>query len=77
MIKLRLFNLLANMILENMDDTFDPCENFYQFTCGSFDKNKRMEDDQAKITEFSILRDKVAIQVAGIVYFLNNFIFII
>ena len=51
--------------MDNIDETVDPCEDFYQFSCGSFDKNKRIEDSQSKISEFSILRDSVSYSVAG------------
>ena len=56
----------ANLILENMDQTADPCEDFYQFTCGSFLKTKRIKDEESKINEFSLLRDKLAYTVADL-----------
>jgi hypothetical protein len=55
----------ANMIMQNMDESVDPCDNFYEFSCGSFAKNVRIPDDQSKIDEFFILRDKVAYTIAG------------
>lgn len=54
------------MILNNMDETADPCDNFYQFSCGSFVKEKRIPDDQSKIDEFFMLRDKVAYSIADL-----------
>ena len=30
---------LSSEILSRLDDSFDPCEDFYNFTCNKFDKN--------------------------------------
>ena len=54
------------MILSNMDETADPCENFYEFSCGSFLNEVRIPDDQSKIDEFFMLRDKVAYSIADL-----------
>jgi membrane metallo-endopeptidase-like protein 1 len=48
-----------------MDDTYEPCEDFYRFTCGSYDKNNRLKEDQSKLDEFSILRDKMSYLISG------------
>jgi membrane metallo-endopeptidase-like protein 1 len=52
-----------------MDQTVDPCEDFYQFSCGSFLKEVRIPDEQSKIDEFFMLRDQVAYSIAGIFFF--------
>ena len=52
-------------MLENMDESVDPCSNFYAFSCGLFSQNKRLNDHQSKIDEFTILRDKVSMLIAG------------
>lgn len=55
----------ANLILKNLDESVDPCDNFYKFSCGMFGNTHRIPDDQPKIDELSILRDKLAYSVAG------------
>jgi hypothetical protein len=37
--------------MESIDETVDPCENFYKFTCGNWMKNKKISDHG----KFSIL----------------------
>ena len=71
---------IANRILENMNDSVEPCEDFYEFSCGSFDRNKRLQEDQSKVDEFTILRDKLAYVVAGtfflkIIFFFDSSVF--
>jgi hypothetical protein len=39
------WNLIANYILESIDETVDPCENFFEFTCGAWLKKNRIPDD--------------------------------
>ena len=64
-IKLKIFFLKANSIIRNMDETVDPCEDFFEFSCGNFLKTQRIQDDQNRISEFSILRDTASFSIAG------------
>ena len=36
---------LANILLQSMDETVNPCENFYQFACGKWIRNTKIQDD--------------------------------
>ncbi len=38
-------DFLANYLIESIDETIEPCENFYQFACGTWLTNNRIPDD--------------------------------
>ncbi|CAF0711924.1 unnamed protein product [Brachionus calyciflorus] len=56
----------ANMILQNIDLSVDPCDNFYEFSCGNFLKTSRIPDEQSRIDIFDTLRDRLAFNVADL-----------
>lgn len=49
----------AHTILQNMNTSVHPCENFYQFACGSFVTNTIIPDDKSSINTYSLQRDMV------------------
>lgn len=53
--------------MESLDESVDPCENFYEFACGSFIKNTYIPDDKTLIDSFSLVRDIVQEQLRQIV----------
>ena len=58
---------VAAELLQNMDQTVDPCEDFYQFACGGFEKRNVIPDDQSSVTTFSLISDKVTEQLRKLV----------
>ena len=50
-------------LLENIDESVDPCDDFYSFACGGFIENKVIPDDKSKFSAFTVLSDKLNEQV--------------
>lgn len=57
----------ANKVMNLLDDSVDPCENFYEFACGKFLKETEIPDDKVTIDSFSIVRDLVQEQLREII----------
>ncbi|XP_038216679.1 neprilysin-2 [Zerene cesonia] len=56
----------ASKLLLNMDETADPCDDFYDFACGSFVKNTRIPDDKTSVNTFSIITDQLQEQIRSL-----------
>ena len=50
-----------------MNQTVDPCEDFYSFACGGFEKNTFIPDDQTSVTTFSLINQKVTEQLRSLI----------
>lgn len=55
----------SDSMLNSMDQTIDPCENFYEFACGKYLREKVLEEDQIIDSEFSKIQIKVSKQLAA------------
>eukprot|EP00092_Neocalanus_flemingeri_P037441 GFUD01040769.1.p1 GENE.GFUD01040769.1~~GFUD01040769.1.p1 ORF type:complete len:795 (-),score=190.06 GFUD01040769.1:142-2526(-) len=58
--------LAAAEVLDKIDETVNPCDDFYQFACGSFIEKTVIPDDQSRVSMFSVLGDKLTEQVRGL-----------
>ena len=54
----------ASNILQNMDESVNPCDDFYQFACGNFIKKTAIPDDRTRVSSFSVLSDELLSQVS-------------
>lgn len=50
-------------ILAKLDETVDPCEDFYRFACGNFLNTTVIPDDKTAVEVFTILNDKLKEQL--------------
>ncbi|XP_076288513.1 membrane metallo-endopeptidase-like 1 isoform X1 [Lasioglossum baleicum] len=51
-------NQIAKKILESMDTSADPCEDFYQYTCGSWNKHNHIPDNEVEWSEDQVIMEK-------------------
>ncbi|CAF3791141.1 unnamed protein product [Adineta steineri] len=56
----------ANYLLESIDETVDPCEDFFEFTCGTWLKNHKIPDDAGSQDTFNALRTQLDSDVVDI-----------
>ena len=51
----------ATRVLDSMDQTVDPCEDFYTYSCGNWMKRHVIPEDKTAVSVFEVLRDKVQV----------------
>ncbi|XP_047009364.1 neprilysin isoform X1 [Ictalurus punctatus] len=56
----------ASRLIENMDPTVDPCENFYQYACGGWLKKNIIPETSSRYSTFDILRDELEVVLKGV-----------
>ena len=48
-----------------MDLSADPCEDFFQYACGSWNKKHVIPEDRSSISTFEVLADELQIILKG------------
>ncbi|NXN74356.1 NEP protein, partial [Himantopus himantopus] len=56
-----LSRITAARILENMDTTAEPCNDFYQYACGGWLKRNVIPETSSRYSNFDILRDELEV----------------
>lgn len=60
-----LYYFIAASLLSAMDPTADPCEDFYQYACGTWDKRHLIPEDKSSINTFEVLADRLQVILKG------------
>lgn len=60
-----LFVPAASRLIENMDASVDPCDNFYQYACGGWLKKNIIPETSSRYSTFDILRDELEVILKG------------
>lgn len=55
----------ASAIINAMDTSVDPCQDFYRFSCGNWVDNQVIPDDRTSVSIFSILQDDLNNKLRG------------
>uniref|UniRef100_A0A8C2WCD4 Membrane metalloendopeptidase like 1 n=1 Tax=Cyclopterus lumpus TaxID=8103 RepID=A0A8C2WCD4_CYCLU len=56
----------AARLLRNMDNSVEPCDNFYQYACGGWLERHVIPETSSRHSVFDILRDKLEIVLKGV-----------
>lgn len=56
----------SDKMLSKMDESVNPCEDFYEFACGEYLRKTDIPEDKSSLTSFSIIQDEVDKQLEKI-----------
>lgn len=59
--------MAASKIIEHLDESIDPCDNFYNFACGNYLKNTKIPKDKVSVDLSSTVDDLVREQLRTII----------
>jgi hypothetical protein len=57
----------ASKMLEQLDQTVEPCDDFYEFSCGTYLADTMIPDDKVSVNAFSVIGDKLQEQLKTII----------
>lgn len=57
----------ASKMLEQMEQSVEPCDDFYEFACGRYVEDTIIPDDKVSVNAFSVISDKLQEQLRTII----------
>lgn len=57
----------ASAVLSRMKPEIEPCDDFYQFACGTYLDETQIPDDKVSVNTFSVISDKLQQQLKEII----------
>ncbi|KRF83081.1 neprilysin-2 isoform X3 [Drosophila virilis] len=57
----------ASTVLSKIKADVEPCDNFYEFACGTYIEEENIPDDKVSISTFSVISDKLQEQLKDII----------
>lgn len=54
-------------VLQSIDTSIEPCDDFYDFACGKFISDTTLTDDKVSVDTFSVARDKMQSQLLQLI----------
>ena len=53
-----------------MDESVHPCDDFFQFACGNWNKKNIIPEDKTSLNTFEKLHDDLQIKLKGTLYYM-------
>ena len=57
--------VVAGMVLEALDQSVDPCEDFYKFSCGKWEQKTVIPESKSSYGRFNEVDDMIKMQLKG------------
>lgn len=62
-----MLNFVASEMLKHMDQSVNPCDDFYQFACGNYAHSVLLPEDKRRMSPLDEMEIKLNMQLKGTV----------